>query len=122
MNPVDCVCVLFELFFMFLYVDCVPCSCQSSVFILQLTFEEDLAITKMKSGEGELVPFSETLYPRGNVEDWLLEVERVMRGSLRKIIGDSLLDYPKVCLSISLIVGNIYIHVCIMPNFHRSLE
>ena len=50
----------------------------------------------MKSGEGEVVPFSETLYPRGNVEDWLLEVERVMRGSLRKIIGDSLLDYVKV--------------------------
>ena len=32
----------------------------------------------------------------GNVEDWLLEVERVMRDSLRKILGDSLEVYPTV--------------------------
>ena len=63
---------------------------------VQLKFEEDLAITRMYSGEGEDVEFSEVLYPRGNVEDWLLEVERVMRDSLRKIIGDSLEDYVKV--------------------------
>ena len=50
----------------------------------------------MFSGEGEMVPFCETLYPTGNVEDWLLEVERVMRASLKKIIGDSLEDYKEV--------------------------
>lgn len=50
----------------------------------------------MYSGEGEEVPFMENLYPKGNVEDWLLEVERVMRESLRKIIGESLKDYKEV--------------------------
>ncbi|XP_019627758.1 PREDICTED: dynein heavy chain 1, axonemal-like isoform X2 [Branchiostoma belcheri] len=60
----------------------------------KLHFEEDLAITKMFSMEGECVPMSEKLYPTGNVEDWLLEVERVMRESLRTIIGWSLAVYP----------------------------
>ena len=64
--------------------------------ILQLQFEEDLEITKMFSGDGEVVPFTETLYPKGNVEDWLLEVERVMRVSLKQIIQDSLKDYKEV--------------------------
>ena len=50
----------------------------------------------MFSGEGEAVPFCETLYPTGNVEDWLLEVERVMRISLKKIIEDSLINYKEV--------------------------
>ena len=50
----------------------------------------------MSSGEGEVVPFSEELYPRGNVEDWLLEVERVMRGSIKKIISDALEAYEEV--------------------------
>ena len=54
----------------------------------------------MFSGEGEVVPFCETLYPKGNVEDWLLEVERVMRLSLKKIIEASLKDYKEViCMS-----------------------
>jgi len=42
------------------------------------------------------VPFCETLYPRGNVEDWLLEVESVMRASLKSIIRDSLQEYVEV--------------------------
>ncbi len=50
----------------------------------------------MFSGDGEVVPFTETLYPKGNVEDWLLEVERVMRVSLKQIIEDSLKDYKEV--------------------------
>ena len=62
----------------------------------QLKFEEDLAITRMYSGEGEDVPLRETLYPTGNVEDWLLEVERVMRASLKAIIQEALEDYPQV--------------------------
>lgn len=50
----------------------------------------------MSSGEGETVPLKQELYPKGNVEDWLLEVERVMRESLREIMGDSLKDYKEV--------------------------
>ena len=46
--------------------------------------------------DGESVPFSESLYPTGNVEDWLLEVERVMRQSILESIRLSVEDYPKV--------------------------
>ena len=50
----------------------------------------------MFSAEGEVVPFTESLYPKGNVEDWLLTVENVMRSSLKQIIKDSLDDYVQV--------------------------
>ena len=67
-----------------------------------------------------MVPFSETLYPTGDVEYWLLEVERVMRGSLKQIIGDSLVDYQEVgrmCLiHLSTNVTVISIHVCIVTT------
>ncbi len=52
----------------------------------------------MFSGEGEVVPFSETIYPTGNVEDWLLNVEKLMQKSLKRIIQDALEDYDKVML------------------------
>ncbi|KAL3881803.1 hypothetical protein ACJMK2_028195, partial [Sinanodonta woodiana] len=64
--------------------------------ISKLKFEEDLQITKMFSAEGEGVDFRETLYPTGNVEDWMLEIERCMKESMRLIIRDSLEDYKKV--------------------------
>jgi len=66
------------------------------VFCLQITFLEDLQIIEMISGEGEVVPFRQKLYPDGNVEDWLLKVEEVMKTSLRLILKDALADYPKV--------------------------
>ena len=50
----------------------------------------------MFSGEGECVPFSNKLYPSGNVEDWLLEVENTMRGSLREILNKAILAYVEV--------------------------
>jgi dynein heavy chain, axonemal len=50
----------------------------------------------MFSAEGEEVKFREDIYPTGNVEDWMLEIERVMKESLRKIIADALDDYTKV--------------------------
>lgn len=57
---------------------------------------EDLKITEMFSSDGEKVPFSEELYPTGNVEDWLLEVERIMRASLNDILRRALEEYPEV--------------------------
>ncbi|XP_070190635.1 dynein axonemal heavy chain 1-like isoform X2 [Littorina saxatilis] len=63
--------------------------------IARLRFEDDLKITKMYSGEGECVDFREVMYPTGNVEDWMGEIERVMKESLRLIIKDSLADYTK---------------------------
>ena len=65
-------------------------------FIFQLKFEEDLKITKMFSGEGEEVEFAKTMYPTGNVEEWMLEIENCMKESMRLIIKEALQDYKQV--------------------------
>ena len=65
----------------------------NTCLFLQLKFEDDLRISKMYSGEGEDVSFKKVMYPKGNVEDWLLEVENVMKESLRQIMGEALIDY-----------------------------
>lgn len=49
----------------------------------------------MLSSEGEKVPFSENVYPIGNVEDWLLEVERVMKTSIKEVLRQALMMYAK---------------------------
>ncbi len=47
--------------------------------ISSLDFEDDLTIVAMNSAEGEKVPFAERMKPKGAVEVWLGEVERVMK-------------------------------------------
>ena len=39
----------------------------------------------------------EVLYPTGNVEDWMSEIERVMRETLRITLREALKDYVEVC-------------------------
>jgi dynein heavy chain len=59
-----------------------------------LTFESDLKMTQMNSCEGEVVSFVRSLYPEGNVEHWLLEVEAVMRETLKDILARAVAQYP----------------------------
>ena len=61
--------------------------------IASIEFQSDLEMTSMKSGEGEVVPFAAGLYPEGNVESWLGEVESMMKQSVRKQVHDATLDY-----------------------------
>ena len=56
----------------------------------ELKFEDDLRITMMYSAEYEEVTLRPSIYPVGNVENWLGQVEDTMRNTLREIIGDSL--------------------------------
>lgn len=58
----------------------------------ELRFENpDLRITKMYSAKFEEVVLRPTIYPEGNVENWLGQVEYAMRNTLRReIIGDAL--------------------------------
>uniref|UniRef100_A0A5K3EIM2 AAA_6 domain-containing protein n=1 Tax=Mesocestoides corti TaxID=53468 RepID=A0A5K3EIM2_MESCO len=63
--------------------------------IAKLRFESDLEITAMFSGEGEKIPFEKTTHPTGNVEEWMSEVENLMRFSMRTIIGRALVAYPE---------------------------
>ncbi|XP_054832932.1 dynein axonemal heavy chain 1 [Eublepharis macularius] len=62
--------------------------------IARLLFQEDLEITHMYSAEGEEVKLFSPIYPTGNVEDWLLEVEKIMKASVRDNIERALKVYP----------------------------
>ncbi|NXX96308.1 DYH1 protein, partial [Centropus bengalensis] len=63
--------------------------------IARLQFQEDLQITHMYSAEGEEVKLSIPTYPTENVEDWLLEVEKSMKASVRDSIERSIGVYSE---------------------------
>lgn len=66
--------------------------------IAELQFDEEKKIHSMISGEGELVPFTRIIDPvasKGNVEDWLKQVEDVMLKSVKEVIEKALTDYMK---------------------------
>ena len=50
-------------------------------------------MTSMTSGEGEVVEFASPLYPKGNVEDWLTQVETMMQRSVRLAMKNALESY-----------------------------
>ena len=50
----------------------------------------------MFSSDGEEVDFQEVMYPTGNVEDWMSELERIMRETLRITLKKALAAYPEV--------------------------
>uniref|UniRef100_A0A8B9CDG4 Dynein axonemal heavy chain 1 n=1 Tax=Anser brachyrhynchus TaxID=132585 RepID=A0A8B9CDG4_9AVES len=59
-------------------------------------FQEDLQITHMYSAEGEEVKLFAPIYPTDSVEDWLLEVEKSMKASIRDNIERSIGVYPEM--------------------------
>ncbi|XP_076846923.1 dynein axonemal heavy chain 1 isoform X2 [Brachyhypopomus gauderio] len=63
--------------------------------IARLQFQPDLQITHMYSGEGEEVELFLPVWPSGNVEDWLCDVERSMKLSLRDNIERSIRVYAE---------------------------
>ncbi|XP_051667332.1 dynein axonemal heavy chain 1 [Manacus candei] len=63
--------------------------------IAQLKFQEDLQITHMYSADGEEVKLFTPIHPSENVEDWLLEVEKSMKASVRDNIEKSIGVYPE---------------------------
>ncbi|XP_073385492.1 uncharacterized protein [Physcomitrium patens] len=61
-----------------------------------LTFQENLDITHMWSVEKEVVEFTRSTNPKaakGNVERWLIEVERMMRETLKVVVQKAVADY-----------------------------
>ncbi|KAH9163072.1 hypothetical protein LEN26_000647, partial [Aphanomyces euteiches] len=65
--------------------------------IVRVEFQDDLTITSMISAEGEQVKMHEPIDPKGkNVEFWMLEVENMMRTSIRDIMHQAILDYIRV--------------------------
>ncbi|TKS70983.1 Dynein heavy chain 1, axonemal [Collichthys lucidus] len=73
---------------------CIPHEIETSVGF-QLQFQSDLQITHMYSGEGEEVKLFLPVLPTGNVEDWLRDVEKSMKATLRDNIDRSVKVYPE---------------------------
>lgn len=49
----------------------------------------------MFSAENEKIEFVKKFYPKGNVEHWLLEVESIMKKSVKKVIlGMNTVELP----------------------------
>jgi dynein heavy chain len=64
--------------------------------INELIFSEKTEILGMISKEDEQVPFNQNIYPyeyKGNVEQWLLEVENEMKSAMRTIMSESIANF-----------------------------
>lgn len=66
--------------------------------IASLKFDDERKIHGMYSIEGELVPYTRVIDPiasKGQVEDWLVQVEDVMLKSVKNVIEQSYQDFLK---------------------------
>jgi dynein heavy chain len=66
--------------------------------IAGLEFDDEKKIHGMYSVEGEYVPYTRVIDPiasKGQVEDWLVQVEEVMLKSVKQVIEQSYQDYLK---------------------------
>lgn len=63
----------------------------------QIDIQPDKKFLAMYSGEGERVNFTKPIDPvNKNVEDWMNEVEEMMKRSVRQALHNCVLDYPVV--------------------------
>ncbi|KAF7398391.1 hypothetical protein HZH66_006288 [Vespula vulgaris] len=64
--------------------------------IAKLKFNEELEVLAMISSQGEEVPLTDTISTtaaRGQVEKWLIELEKLMRQSIRQVVKDAIDAY-----------------------------
>ncbi|KAL7993493.1 putative dynein heavy chain region D6 P-loop domain, dynein heavy chain, domain-2 [Plasmopara halstedii] len=65
--------------------------------IVQVTFEDDLKISAIISAEGEKVPLTSVVDPKGkDVEQWMMEVENMMKTSIRDIMERAIANYTEI--------------------------
>ena len=75
---------------------CPALQCFDSIASLQFGDDEDTKrdIVGMNSSEGERVPSTSSVSTVGNVENWLGDVEAMMRGTLCDVAKEALACYP----------------------------
>jgi len=75
---------------------CPSLQCFDSIASLQFGDDEDTKrdIVGMNSSEGERVPYTSSVSTVGNVENWLGDVEAMMRGTLCDVAKEALACYP----------------------------
>jgi len=66
--------------------------------IKKVVFEGNGIVTGMVSAEGEVVTFTKPIdvnegEKKGNVEKWMLEIEEMMKATLRDMVKEALADY-----------------------------
>ena len=69
--------------------------------INRVVFSEKQEVEGMISAEKEIVPLKKKIDvnegdKKGNVEKWMLEIENVMRATLKELTKASLADYYKI--------------------------
>jgi len=63
----------------------------------KIEFDEQKKIHAMFSAENERVPFEKFVDPnRKNVEEWMGDVENMMKRSVRKALNNAVEDYTKI--------------------------
>ncbi|ORC87581.1 dynein heavy chain [Trypanosoma theileri] len=69
--------------------------CFDSIAALVFGGDTKTEITGMLSGEREEVSFEKTVYPVGNVEQWLCQIEEMMKASLLMHMRKTVESYPQ---------------------------
>lgn len=70
--------------------------CFDNIMKIEFTPEKNSKeIIGMWSAEQEYVPFSESVFAEGNVEFWLMNIEKMMVKTLYDITKRALLEYPE---------------------------
>lgn len=64
--------------------------------IKSVVFQQDMETTTITSKEKETTDFVEGIYPEGNLEQWLRDVESCMFTTVRNQTVHSLDDYSKI--------------------------
>lgn len=55
---------------------------------------QSVEVTQMVSGKGEVVPLNNSVFTTGNTENWLSELESMMRTTVKALNKKTLVEYP----------------------------
>eukprot|EP00760_Papus_ankaliazontas_P012185 PhM_4_TR15212/c0_g2_i1/m.1704/K10408/DNAH; dynein heavy chain, axonemal len=85
-----------------------------AIYRIDMRKEEDNEMFGFRSEMGEYIAFKETVFPRKNIENWLSEIETMMKRSVRHEIAVGIEDYKKLSRKefVLKVGGQVAISVC----------